>query len=418
MPVLRIAEIPAEWVLQLINWVPVPKDIRAIIIPSTKSCNPKAVNAILKKLVALKTDKGSPPLSSLVLSGPKISPAVFNKIMDGPLIGPGLTSFTLTPSVKETPLSDLVPSLLEKCPNLSNLVLPPNVLLRRGNNGGVADCVISRLSCARGNNPTILQVLDISCTGYCVGSTNHVSVDLLSTLAQTCPELQILKTAKLSGIPLLNFPKKNASPDSIAQQYQNASIRAAASLATPMQPMFRLKTFLVKCLRSGEQYVSSACVQQLLPWLFVGMPNLQDLSIGGERYSISKKDQKEKEICYPPYPSIGQHSLMTLPLSIKRLEFSFLMVEPADLEPLHRFNQLQHLELYECGPRMLDAVVALNTRHHPQLLVSVKKHRNGTNPMLPAGIYFAVRLSSMMHSSFVPFAAEDAQAPAVDRSNV
>jgi hypothetical protein len=395
------AEIPAEWVLQLLNWVPAPQDTRAIIIPSTKSCNPRAVNAILKKLVALKTDKGSPPLSGLVLSGPKISPAVFNKIMDGPLIGPGLTSFTLTPTVKEGSLADLVPSLLEKCPNLSNLMLPPDVLLWRGDNGGVANCIISRLSSARGNNPTILQVLDISCADYFWRGT-HVSVDLLSTLAQTCPELQVLKTTALTGVPTLPFPHKNASPDSIAQQY--ASISTAAFLATPMQPMFRLKTFLVKFLRSGQEYVITACVQQLLPWLFAGMPNLQDLNIGGGRYDISKKEQKEKELRYPPYPSIGQHSLMTLPLSIKRLEFSYLMVEPTDLEPLmthhNRFSHLEHVELYECGPRMLDAVMALSTRHL-QLLVSVR------------GIY-GVRLSSMMHSPFVPLAAEDA----VDRPNV
>jgi hypothetical protein len=151
------------------------------------------------------------PLSGLVLSGPKITPAVFNKNMHWPLIGPGLTSFTLTDSVKEGSLADLVPSLLEKCSNLSHVALPPNVLLPRGGNrfnGGVGGSLISRLASARGNNPTVLQVMDLSCTAYCVGDTSHVSVELLYSPAKTCPELQVLKTAKLSGIPLWYFPHK------------------------------------------------------------------------------------------------------------------------------------------------------------------------------------------------------------------
>jgi hypothetical protein len=295
-------------------------------------------------------------------------------------------------------------------------MLPPNVLSGRGGemNRGVSGCLISRLVSARGRNPTVLQVLDL-CTDYYYGNISHVSVDLLSTLAKTCPELQVLKTVKLPGLPLLRFPHANDTPDSIAQRY--ASIGSAASfLATPMQPMPRLKTFLIKKFRDYGEYVSSASVQQLLPWLFAGMPHLHDLSIGGGSYYINKKDQKVNGLRFPPYPSIGPFALMSIPLSIQRISFSFLMVEPADLEPLmtrdNRFNQLLHVELHACGSRTLDAVVALNTRRlqHSHLLVSVRKDVRDcglTDPMLAAGIYGVVRLSSMVHSSFVPSAAAD-----------
>jgi hypothetical protein len=194
---------------------------------------------------------------------------------------------------------------------------------------------------------------------------------------------------------------------------------AASFLATPMQPMPRLKTFLVKktsrrpALRQFDQCPTALavalCGHATEHWWWALLPfqerakrkTLSTLSVHWTACIDASSFVRPANFLFVPHGGTGRFGT----------------------SPRRKIQQLEHVELVACGPRTLDAVVALNTtrRHQSQLLVSVRKHLNSmhyglTDPTLAAGIYGVVRLSSMAHSSFVPFAAaEDGQqAPTVD----
>lgn len=413
----------------MLDWVTFPEKITAIHINTTKTCNPNTCKAIVKKLIEVKKPRNSKrgkkggesqntstiknstassvvpsaaaplPISKLVVSGPKVTSAAFKAIISNPLIvGSGLKSFELKDDVKEYQLDNLIPDVLSKCSNLSELQLPPNT----AKNLFGAHSYLNALSRARGNNPSLLRVLDIS-GGFLFHQ--QMTFDMLSSLSNICPELEVLKVVMISGLPYRDFPPKYSAfndTDRTARGDEEPDF-----LAQPLQVFPRLKTFHVDKLMDDKHYTTSASIQLLLPWIFAGTPILEDFSLNVGSYYLSRKD--EKVFRYPPTPSLGK-ALSTIPKkTIRRIELHHMVVEASDLletlSPESSFPQLQHIILDWCGPSSLDAITQLSLKYK-HLKVGVRKaslyNINRIHPdelQLAQGKYVGVCLSSIVPST-------------------
>ena len=378
--------------MTLLNWLPIPENVTAIVIPTTANCNPNTAKEIIKKLANIKKrHPHAPAVAKIVLQGPKITPALLTALRNNGLIGSTLKCFHLCPDVKESKLASFIPDMLACCPNLSELRLPANVFYH----GDLGLC-LNRLQSARSNNPTILRQLDLS-EGYFYSSGELMTVSDLANLVTQCPELESLKVARLSGLPLFEFPKKNrfGSNDSSLDIEPDNSF-----LGVPMQSMPRLKTFYVGEIRHGLLYAKSSSVQQLLAWLFAGMPNLENLHFGNGSYSLTNRE--EKELKFPAYPLLG-NALATLPRSIVRLELDYLLVKETDVVNLNpeSYPRLKHLKLDHCGTEQFQVISALHNRW-PNLTVGVRKatmyEMTNRRDSLAEGVYGAACLSSILNS--------------------
>ena len=283
-----------------------------------------------------------------MISGPKITPSVIEALLKTSLVGPQLNTLVLTQEVKSQ-LADVIWRLLKLCPNLTNLTMPGNVV-----NGAVSTLRhLGSLSEARGWNSTMLQVLDLQ-SGY--GS--NMDLEHITSLSRICPELEVLKLSKLSGLPTKMYPAKyNRDPiifDTLPEYF----------LSQPLQVLPRLKTFHVRKVIEDYRlrYFNSDSVQRLLPWLFAGMPVLEDLYLGVCPMYMTKKEKKIYR--FPQAPSLGR-ALSTLPPTIQQLTLKSINIDKTEfvetLTPPSRFPNLQHLHLHESGADMLPAFRALKT---------------------------------------------------------
>jgi hypothetical protein len=194
-----------------------------------------------------------------------------------------------------------------------------------------------------------------------------VTLENIQSLAASCPELEVFKVAILEGLPTKTYPEKHSIDpvvfDALAESF----------LSQPLQVLPRLKSFHVQalCRSYRKEYVNSESVRRLLPWLFAGMPILEDLHLGVCPMSLSNKGQTQYR--FPEAPLLGR-ALLTLPSTIQQLSLREIKVEEADLvetlTPPSRFPNLKHIHLHMCGAEMLPAVRALKI-HYSQLAIGI-----------------------------------------------